>query len=55
MRKIVELTDREIDEAREYGLNLRLRDEGFKIGHPDMPVKQEPTEGGGGIRFIQDE
>jgi hypothetical protein len=55
MRRIVELTDREIEIERDNGLNLRLRDEGFKIGHPDMPVKQEPTEGGGGIRFIQDE
>ena len=53
MRRIIELTDREIDEAREYGLNTRLRNEGFKIAMPGMPIRQEPTKDG--TRFIQDE
>ncbi len=53
MRRIVELTDREIEIERDNGLNLRLRDEGFKIGHPDHPIDREPIKGG--TRFIQDE
>jgi hypothetical protein len=51
MRKIVELTDREIEEAREYGLKIRLHEEGLRVGDPDRAIEQEPIEGG--TRFIQ--
>jgi hypothetical protein len=51
MRKIVELTDHEIEEAREYGLNLKLRDEGLKPYDPESRIERVPIDGG--TQFIQ--
>ena len=51
MRKIVELTDREVEEAREFGLKIRLHEEGLRINDAERKIEQEPIEGG--TRFIQ--
>lgn len=51
MRRIVELTDREIEIEREHGLNLRLREEGFDLADREHPVDRRAIEGG--MRFTQ--
>jgi hypothetical protein len=51
MRRIVELTDREIEIERDNGLNLRLRDEGLKPCDPDSRIERVPIDGG--TQFIQ--